>query len=59
MTNQLTSQQIEWAKSHDWYVDVREGKLIVADRYTIHGTYVEGEIIWVESFKALRDWAGY
>lgn len=50
----LTPKQIAWAATHDWFVrDLGTGRIIIRDDIT-------GEhIIWTESFKELRDWAGY
>lgn len=53
----LTTQQIAWAASHDWFVqDNGDGTITIADRYS-DGT----EIImtWHLSFRELREWAGY
>lgn len=56
----LTSQQINWARSHDWFYAVNpSGQLIVFDRYTKDGVHFENTIIWNKSFAALRRWAGY
>jgi hypothetical protein len=58
--NQLTPAQISWAKSHDWfYATNPSGQIVVFDRYTKDGQHFEDSIVWTDSFKALRRWAGY
>jgi len=61
MTNQLTQQQIEWAKGHDWFRAVEEDTdlLLVWNCYSEGGVAKKDTIIWNGSFKELRDWAGY
>ena len=60
MTNQLTQQQIEWAKSHDWFHGIdKDGMLVVVDRYVFEGRCYETFIVWVNGFNELRDWAVY
>lgn len=64
MTNQLTAQQINWAKSHDWFVGMIGDCIEVVDRYSQQHkdgtiTHHENLIVWEKSFRALRDWAGY
>jgi hypothetical protein len=64
MTNQLTAQQINWAKSHDWFCRMQDGLIVVVDRYSQQHkdgsiTHHENTIVWTKSFRALRDWAGY
>jgi len=61
----LTIEQIRWASRHDWfYCDKGDGTILVFDRYTQKhpdGTVSSHEdtVHWTQSFKALRDWAGY
>ena len=56
----LTTQQIKWAASHDWFVgDNGDGTIIVRDAYVLDGNLFETDIRWAEGFRALRDWAGY
>jgi hypothetical protein len=57
--NQLTAQQILWARQHDWFLHKQGDMIVVLDRYTQHGKCHEEEIVWDKSFKELRDWAGY
>lgn len=61
MTNQLTVQQINWAKSHDWFrmVEADTGLLVVWNIYSDHNGLHKDTIIWNGSFKELRNWAGY
>lgn len=51
MKTKLTESQIQWASQHDWFVR-RSGNQIIVIGY-------DGEMVWVGSFKQLRDWAGY
>lgn len=56
----FTPNQIAWAKSHDWFCqEGSDGTIAVYDRFTINGVYSETVILWTDSFKALRNWAGY
>lgn len=61
----LTTAQVNWAKSHDWFVrDNGNGTIQVLDRWTqMHAdksvTSHEERINFTEGFRALRDWAGY
>ena len=56
----LTTKQIQWARSHDWFfADNGNGTIIVRDMFTLDGVYHEQLITWHGSFSALRDWAGY
>jgi hypothetical protein len=60
MTNQLTARQIEWAKSHDWFVGMLGDCVEVADRFTVNGGPQQEELIrWTGTFAELRNWAGY
>lgn len=61
----LNAAQVQWAKSHDWFfADKRDGTIIVLDRYSQKHpdgsiTFHEETIHWTQSFRALRDFAGY
>jgi len=61
----MTSQQINWAKSHDWFIsDKADGTIYVLDRYSqLHPdksiTHHADIVHWTASFAELRDWAGY
>ena len=62
MKNKLTSAQMQWAASHDWYVgfDPVTGCIIVRNfAVYLDGTFDDDDVIWTKSFNALRDWAGY
>lgn len=50
----MTSQQIKWAASHDWFVmDNGNGTITVRDD-------LGGPLLtWTGSFSELRAWAGY
>lgn len=59
----LTTRQIAWARSHDWFVrDNGDGSITCLDVWT--NVNVEPRV-WHEDevrhhdFQALRDWAGY
>ena len=58
--NQLTERQINWAKSHDWFVGMLGDCIEVVDRYTIHGGPLQEDFIrWTGTFQELRAFAGY
>ena len=61
MTNQLTEKQITWAKSHDWFSHMQGDCIVVVDSWVNVKTGERGndEIVWTDTFKALRDFAGY
>lgn len=59
-SNQLTARQIEWAKSHDWFVGMLGDCIEVVDRFTVNGGPLQEELIlWTDTFAELRGWAGY
>lgn len=52
----LTDNQIVWAASHDWFVKTQTN----ADGLTmIVVKEDDGNAVWLGTFKALREWAGY
>lgn len=60
----MTQKQIQWAKSHDWFLlDLGNGRIIVKDDHTIRTE--QGAVVLVtakamfEDFKTLKEWAGY
>lgn len=56
----MTERQINWAKQHDWFVDVLasgEGVLVL-DQYLDQGVLYTDSKAFVD-FRALRNWAGY
>lgn len=56
----LTTAQIKWAASHDWFIqDNGDGTILVHDCFTENGRYFQRLLLWDQSFAALRDWAGY
>ncbi|MGY2987692.1 hypothetical protein [Bradyrhizobium sp. USDA 4508] len=61
----LTARQIDWARSHDWFLgDKRDGTIWIVDRYSQQHadgsiTHHEETIHFTQGFQALRDWAGY
>lgn len=57
----LNGQQIEWAKSHDWFSHMQGEQIVVVERWmnVKTGERGEDEIVWTKSFRELRDWAGY
>lgn len=56
----LNTNQIAWAARHDWFIgDNGDGTITVCDGYTINGVYGETIVVWAQSFRELRDWAGY
>ena len=62
LTGQLTTQQVRWAASHDWFVaDLGNGLIQVVDRWVNLRTGERGEdvLVWDKPFAELRDWAGY
>ena len=50
----MTSNQIKWAKQHDWFEGVTEHCYIV-----VRGEEWEEDTRTFTSFQALRHWAGY
>jgi hypothetical protein len=61
----LSTLQIDWAKEHDWFIaDHGDGTITVLDRWSQKHpdgsiTHHEKQILWMDGFAALRDWAGY
>lgn len=63
----LTSQQVAWAKSHDWfswstewYPDCHVVTVLEQGAKLVDGKSVPySEILQFANYKALRDWAGY
>ena len=56
----MTQNQINWAKSHDWYLTASavDGAVWVIERWTHEGqTYSRARQF--HNFKQLRKWAGY
>lgn len=58
----LTPAQIAWARSHDWFLGELDGSVLVQDQWTeqLNGmpTLMQRQI-WFDSFRKLREWAGY
>jgi hypothetical protein len=52
----LTTQQIKWAKRHDWYEATLPNGKILANDYDTDG--LRAQIIF-DDFKELYNWAGY
>jgi hypothetical protein len=57
----LNSQQIKWAMQHDWFVACQDdGQIIVVERWSDSSGHSGSEfILWTQTFRALRLWAGY
>jgi len=55
----MSKRQIAWAKQHDWYIDSKDGQVLVSGGWThINGT--AGHDVKVFSdFSKLYRWAGY
>lgn len=52
----LTTNQVAWASSHDWYVSICHlGNL---DGVKVFDS-TSNELVEFYSFRALREWAGY
>lgn len=58
---QLTQRQVDWARSHDWFIACNgDFTVTVLERWVNVKTGEKGEDRLVfGDFKALRDWAGY
>ena len=56
----MTTKQIAWAATHDWYVDKSKDNdaVLVEDRWTENGE-LHWERRWFDDFSDLREWAGY
>ena len=58
----MTEQQIAWCATHDWFVGVNEDDSSIEVRDTLvyrDGTVTRETFRWVDTFAALRAWAGY
>lgn len=57
----LNPSQIKWAASHDWFIrDNGDGTIVVQECFTINGVPHAGVTVrWTDTFRALREWAGY
>lgn len=58
---QMTRNQIEWAKQHDWFSHVEDqGLICCVDRQVCldNGKVVETAVFFTD-FSELKDWAGY
>lgn len=53
----FSTQQIEWAGEHDWFISGSESQIVV--RATEYPSDDERHYVTFTSFTALRDWAGY
>tara|TARA_R110000787_G_scaffold185243_1_gene297004 strand:+ start:550 stop:717 length:168 start_codon:yes stop_codon:yes gene_type:complete len=55
----MNTQQIEWARNHDWFI---EAKLIPNPwqvRIHVKDDMIEGNILGFDDFTELKQWAGY
>jgi hypothetical protein len=57
----MTQQQINWAKTHDWFISVAfDGESVfVLDRSVDRDGKVWHETRQFRDYRSLRDWAGY
>lgn len=61
----LTPSQIQWAAAHDWFIRANaDGSIIVRDEWSQRHadgsvSHHSQQLLFVEGFTALRDWAGY
>jgi len=60
----MTSEQVKWAKLHDWFIycvemGIDKFEVVCNDGYGIpSGEWVE-RVITFSDFNAMKEWAGY
>ena len=56
----MTTSQLNWAASHDWFSHIQDGRLFVVDQgWNADNTFFDNVIEFTGTFRELRAWAGY
>lgn len=53
----FSEQQIKWAASHDWYVDMLSGDRVMCVN-EMHGDGT-ATLVFIDNMAELKEWAGY
>jgi hypothetical protein len=55
----MTTQQIAWAKTHDWFIEAKLVRITGQMRIHVKDDMVAGNTLGFINFEALKQWAGY
>ena len=57
----MTTNQIKWASTHDWYIDksADNGAVLVKEVLVKDINDYKVDLKWFDNFEELRAWAGY
>lgn len=59
MANNMTTKQINWAMTHDWYYYAGRDSVTGVIRVWVYSNRPEGGILPFSDYQKLRKWAGY
>ena len=55
----MTTQQIAWARKHDWFIEAKVLRITGQIRIHVKDDMIEGNTLGFTNFDELTEWAGY
>jgi hypothetical protein len=55
----MTTQQIAWARKHDWFIEAKVLRITGQIRIHVKDDMVAGNTLGFTDFDELQQWAGY
>jgi hypothetical protein len=55
----MTTQQIAWARKHDWFIEAELVRITGQMRIVVKDDMIVGNMLGFSDFEELKYWAGY